>query len=63
MHTAETEAFLSQVLQGEQLTPVPKYPALQVHTEVSVALVPVQAPVTVACGSQVLHGEQLTPVP
>ena len=63
LQPAVSVAFLSQALHGEQLIPVPKYPALQAQDDVSEDVNPVQTPDVVACWSQVLHGEQLVPVP
>ena len=63
MQAPDTKACESQVLQGVQVSPDPKYPVLQVHDDVSYDVFPVQALENVACASHVLHGRQLLPLP
>ena len=48
---------------SEHESPLPEYPALQVHVDVSVVVVPSHGSVTVAYVSQIWQGVQLVPDP
>ena len=62
-HLTKSIALEVAQAQGLQDTPLPKYPSLQVHVDVSVVVLPGQEAAFVAYGEHVLHAEQFEPLP